>query len=216
MHHQNVHKSYMKAAKAASECPETEMSGEEALVADQVDLGGDAAAGEHAENAALPENLDALCKEHICPQCDVKTEADEQRLRAAAEMENFKKRLALCVPLLLVGAFVGHLDYSIVWRYFSWTNQTLAMIVLWTASMYLYQQKKNYWITAVPATFMSAVSATYFLLGDECLGQLINSKDASGATIYNTTVAYPVGILFAVLLLAIFIHATRKQPVNKK
>lgn len=94
MHHQNVHKSYMKAARAASECPETEMSGEESLVTDQVDLGGDAAAGEHAENTALPENLDALCKEHICPQCDVKTEADEQRLRAAAEMENFKKRLA--------------------------------------------------------------------------------------------------------------------------
>ena len=132
------------------------------------------------------------------------------------DQEDFKKRLALCVPLLLVGAFVGHLDYSIVWRYFSWTNQTLAMIVLWTASMYLYQQKKNYWITAVPATFMSAVSATYFLLGDECLGQLINSKDASGATIYNTAVAYPVGILFAVLLLGIFIYATRKQPASNK
>ena len=132
------------------------------------------------------------------------------------DQEDFKKRLALCVPLLLVGAFVGHLDYSIVWRYFSWTNQTLAMIVLWTASMYLYQQKKNNWITAVPATFMSAVSATYFLLGDECLGQLINSKDASGATIYNTAVAYPVGILFAVLLLGIFIYATRKQPASNK
>ena len=64
MHHRNVHKSYMKAARAASECPETEMPGEEALVADQVDLGGDAA-GEHAENTALPENLDALCKEHV-------------------------------------------------------------------------------------------------------------------------------------------------------
>ena len=85
MHHQNVHKSYMKAAKAASECPETEMSGEEALVADQVDLGGDAAAGEHAENAALPENLDALCKEHICPQCDVKTEADDEMLAKIGE-----------------------------------------------------------------------------------------------------------------------------------
>ena len=33
----------------------------------------------------------------------------------------------------------------------------LAMIVLWTASMYLFREKKNYWITAVPATFMSAV-----------------------------------------------------------
>ena len=131
------------------------------------------------------------------------------------DQEGYKNRLVLCVPLLLVGAFVGHLDYAIVWRYFSWTNQTLAMIVLWAASMYLFQQKKNYWITAVPATFMSAVSATYFLLGDECLGQFLNSKDASGATIYNTTVAYPVGILFAIVLLAIFIHATKKQPAKK-
>ena len=46
------------------------------------------------------------------------------------DQEDFKKRLALCVPLLLVGAFVGHLDYSVVWRYFSWTTQTLAMIVM--------------------------------------------------------------------------------------
>ena len=131
------------------------------------------------------------------------------------DQEGYKNRLVLCVPLLLVGAFVGHLDYAIVWRYFSWTNQTLAMIVLWAASMYLFQQKKNYWITAVPATFMSAVSATYFVLGDECLGQFLNSKDASGATIYNTTVAYPVGIIFAIVLLAIFIRATKKQPAKK-
>ena len=131
------------------------------------------------------------------------------------DQEGYKNRLVLCVPLLLVGAFVGHLDYAVVWRYFSWTNQTLAMIVLWAASMYLFQQKKNYWITAVPATFMSAVSATYFVLGDECLGQFLNSKDASGATIYNTTVAYPVGIIFAIVLLAIFIRATKKQPAKK-
>ena len=60
------------------------------------------------------------------------------------------------------------MDYGIVWRYFSWTNQTLAMIVLWTASMYLYKAKKNYWLTAVPATFMSAVSMTYFFCAKEC------------------------------------------------
>ena len=52
---------------------------------------------------------------------------------------DMKKRLMLCVPLLAVGAFIGHLDYAVVWRYFSWTNQTLAMIVLWTASMYLFR-----------------------------------------------------------------------------
>ena len=46
---------------------------------------------------------------------------------------------------------------AVIWRYFSWTNQTLAMIVLWAASMYLFKEKKNFWITAVPATFMRCV-----------------------------------------------------------
>ena len=154
-----------------------------------------------------------------CPITSGDTAFRSARLTLAdwfkVDQESYKNRLIFCVPLLLVGAFVGHLDYAIVWRYFSWTNQTLAMIVLWAASMYLFQQKKNYWITAVPATFMSAVSATYFVLGDECLGQFLNSKDASGATIYNTTVAYPVGIIFAIVLLAIFIRATKKQPAKK-
>ena len=100
------------------------------------------------------------------------------------------------------------------WRYFSWTNQTLAMIVLWAASMYLFQEKKNYWITAVPATFMSAVSSTYFILAPECLGSILNSKTAEGATIYNTAVAYPVGVIFAIAMLAIFLHATKKHAAK--
>ena len=74
------------------------------------------------------------------------------------------------------------------------------MIVLWTASMYLYREKKNYWITAVPATFMSAVSMTYFVCASECLG-------------LSTTIAYPAGIILAALFLGIFIHATKK-PVK--
>lgn len=95
------------------------------------------------------------------------------------------------------------------------TNQTLAMIVLWAASMYLFQEKKNYWITAVPATFMSAVSSTYFVLAPECLGGLLNSKTAEGATIYNTAVAYPFGVIFAIAMLAIFLHATKKNTQKK-
>ncbi len=59
------------------------------------------------------------------------------------DQKHWKNRLYLCVPLLGIGAIVGHMDYSIVWRYFSWTNQTLAMIVLWTATMYLYKAKKR-------------------------------------------------------------------------
>lgn len=143
----------------------------------------------------------------VCPITSGDTAFRSARLVLAdwfkIDQDKLQKRLMLCVPLLAVGAFVGHLDYAVVWRYFSWTNQTLAMIVLWTASMYLYREKKNYWITAVPATFMSAVSMTYFFCADECLG-------------FSTTVAYLVGIILAALFLGIFIHATRKPAKNNQ
>ena len=110
---------------------------------------------------------------------------------------NFGKRLALCIPLLGAGAIIGHMDYSIVWRYFTWTNQTLAMIVLWAASMFLLKSKKNFWITAVPATFMSAVSMTYFVAAGECLN-------------LGTAIAYPVGVIVAVVFLALFMTKVKK------
>ena len=127
----------------------------------------------------------------------------------------WKNRLLLCVPVLGIGAFLGignalgKIDYTIIWRYFSWTNQTLAMIVLWCASMFLFYEKKNYWITVVPATFMTAVSITYFMLGNECLGQLLNKGG-----VYNTALAYPVGILFAALFLGIFLYSIKKRDVK--
>ena len=161
----------------------------------------------------------------VCPITSGDTAFRSARLTLAdwfkIDQDSYGNRLKLCVPVLGVGAFLGignalgFINYTVIWRYFSWTNQTLAMIVLWAASMYLFKEKKNYWITAVPATFMSAVSATYFVLAPECLGGLLNHKTAEGATIYNTAVAYPVGILFAIAMLALFIYATKKQTVKK-
>ena len=157
----------------------------------------------------------------VCPITSGDTAFRSARLTLAdwlkLDQKSMKNRLILCIPVLGVGAFLGignalgKIDYTIIWRYFSWTNQTLAMIVLWAASMYLFYEKKNYWITAVPATFMSAVSATYFLLGNECLGKLINTKTAEGATVYNTAVAYPIGILVAALFLGIFLYTIKKR-----
>ena len=133
----------------------------------------------------------------------------------------YMNRLILCIPVLGVGAVLGignalgFIDYTIIWRYFSWTNQTLAMIVLWAASMYLFYDKKNYWLTAVPATFMSAVSATYFVLAPECLGKLVNTYDAEGTLVaYNTMVAYPIGIAVAALFLGVFLYSIKKRNVR--
>ena len=161
----------------------------------------------------------------ICPVTSGDTAFRSARLTLAdwlkIDQDSYANRLKLCIPVLGVGAFLGignamgFINYTVIWRYFSWTNQTLAMIVLWAASMYLFKEKKNYWITAVPAAFMSAVSATYFVLAPECLGGLLNHKTAEGAIVYNTAVAYPVGILFAIAMLALFIYATKKQTVKK-
>ena len=161
----------------------------------------------------------------ICPITSGDTAFRSARLTLSdwlkIDQDSYVNRLKLCIPVLGVGSFLGignalgFINYTVIWRYFSWTNQTLAMIVLWAASMYLFKEKKNYWITAVPATFMSAVSATYFVLAPECLGGLLNHKTAEGAAVYNTAVAYPVGILFAIAMLALFIYATKKQTVKK-
>ena len=161
----------------------------------------------------------------ICPITSGDTAFRSARLTLSdwlkIDQDSYVNRLKLCIPVLGVGSFLGignalgFINYTVIWRYFSWTNQTLAMIVLWAASMYLFKEKKNYWITAVPATFMSAVSATYFVLAPECLGGLLNHKTAEGATVYNTAVAYPVGILFAIAMLVLFIYATKKQTVKK-
>ena len=128
-----------------------------------------------------------------CPITSGDTAFRSARLTLAdwfkVDQKKWTNRLKLCIPVLGVGAILGignalgKIDYTVIWRYFSWTNQTLAMIVLWAASMYLFYEKKNYWITAVPATFMSAVSATYFLLGNECFGRFLNHTDAAGKVV---------------------------------
>lgn len=111
------------------------------------------------------------------------------------DQKNIKKRLLLSLPLLGVGYIISKFDYQIVWRYFSWSNQTLAMIALWAGATYLGKcvSKKASLIAALPATFMSAVSATYILMADEGLG-------------LSSSIAYPVGIVCAILFAGIFTY----------
>jgi molecular chaperone GrpE len=45
------------------------------------------------ENSPMPDNLDMLCRLHVCPSCAIQAEAEDVRLRAVAELENAKKRL---------------------------------------------------------------------------------------------------------------------------
>jgi carbon starvation protein CstA len=76
-------------------------------------------------------------------------------------------RLLISIPLFLIGFLITRIDFSIIWRYFAWSNQTLAIIVLWTITVYLVNAKKNYLVTLLPALFMTAVTTSYLLSAPE-------------------------------------------------
>ena len=111
------------------------------------------------------------------------------------DQKNIVKRLSLTIPILGIGYVISLFDYNIVWRYFSWSNQTLAMIVLWCAAVYLtrYTGNKNAgWLAALPATFMVAVTVSYILQAPE------GFRLAAG-------VSSIIGLVAAVACMALFI-----------
>ena len=85
------------------------------------------------------------------------------------------KRLMISIPIFLVT--IGVLIYSlgdaegfkIIWRYFAWCNQTLAVITLWAITVYLVKEKKNFYISFLPALMMTMVCSSYICIAPEGL-----------------------------------------------
>ena len=121
------------------------------------------------------------------------------------DQHQWKNRLLLTIPVLGVGALMTRWgDFATLWKYFSWSNQTLAMMVLWAGAVYLHRNgfpPIACMMAALPATFMSAVSVTYFIQAPECLNM-------------STSIAYPVGIVVAVVFFGIFMWREWVQRKN--
>ncbi len=105
---------------------------------------------------------------------------------------SIKNRLMFAIPLLAIAGGLTQIDFNIIWRYFSWMNQTLAMMILWTGAVYLYRthpESKAYLVSLIPALFMSVVTCTYILQAKEGFE-------------LSTSITYPAGIIFALICLA--------------
>lgn len=77
------------------------------------------------------------------------------------------KLVLLIVPLSGITLYLSTIDYSFLWRYVGGTNQIIAAIMLWTATIYLMKRKKFHWICSIPALFMTAVVSTYWFYAPE-------------------------------------------------
>ena len=94
----------------------------------------------------------------ICPISSGDTAFRSARLIISeiigADQKKLANRLIITIPLLGAGALLTQLNFNSLWRYFAWSNQTLAMISLWIATSYLVRKSSNKWasiITAIPA-----------------------------------------------------------------
>lgn len=79
------------------------------------------------------------------------------------------KRLMIAVPMfaavlgLLIWQLTNPNGFNVLWQYFGWSNQTLSVFTLWAATIYLHKNKKCYWITMIPAIFMTVVSLSFII-----------------------------------------------------
>ena len=146
----------------------------------------------------------------VCPITSGDTAFRSARLILAETIglnqKSIRNRLLITIPLLIAGglltwfAISNGQGFKKIWQYFSWSNQTLAMISLWVATAYLLKTgKKKYGslLTAMPAAFMSAVSLTYLLMSPEGFR-------------LSQCIAYPIGIGFALVCCGFYLLQWKK------
>ena len=107
------------------------------------------------------------------------------------------KRVIVAAPLFVVSFGLTQVDFTILWRYFSWANQTTAVVALWVGAMYLLIAKKNFWVAAIPAVFMTWNIFTYILSQKIGLGLDLN-------------LSYGLAFVFTILWIGYFTYQYKK------
>ncbi len=105
--------------------------------------------------------------------------------------------LFLCTILMLIWQINNPDGFNTIWQYFGWLNQALSVFTLWTLTVFLVREKKPFWITLIPALFMTTVCSTFLFV----------SKQAFGLP---GTIGYPLGIASLLVACVWFILWYRK------
>ncbi len=76
---------------------------------------------------------------------------------------SFLKRFLIAIPMFAIAVGLRFLDFEVLWRYFAWTNQTLACVTLWAVTVWMLRRQKAYWMGLLPALFMTVVCTSYIM-----------------------------------------------------
>lgn len=118
------------------------------------------------------------------------------------------KRLLVSIPIFLVviALIVWQVDnpdsFNVIWKYFGWANQTLAVVTLWTITVYLVRHNKPYWFVLIPSMFMTVVSVSFIMVSKTALN-------------LPATLSYVVAVVVAFIFAALFFRWKTKFDKNK-
>lgn len=120
------------------------------------------------------------------------------------EQKQIAKRLLISIPLFIVTAAIliwsmsDANGFGKLWRYFGWSNQTLSVFTLWAMSVYLMRHGRNYWITFLPAMFMTVVTTSFILMLKQ------------GGFGLSPTISLVIGLCVSFFLAGIFINKAKE------
>ena len=119
-------------------------------------------------------------------------------------------RLYICIPLfaisiaMLVWQIENPDGFNTIWQYFGWSNQALSAFTLWTLTVYLVRNKKPFWITLIPALFMTTVCSTFLMVSKITFN-------------LPGQIGYPIGLACLVVAIVWFcVWYKKEKNLNKK
>ena len=109
----------------------------------------------------------------VCPITSGDTALRSARIiiddQLGLDNEKLISRLKVAVPLFLVSFGLTFVDFSLIWRYFAWSQLIVATIVLYCATAYLIKKEKQYIIALAPAVVCTLIAIGYILQSPEGL-----------------------------------------------
>ena len=106
----------------------------------------------------------------VCPitSGDTAVRAARLMIEDDRDFERSKKIVSLAIASVIMVFIIMlcMLDFSVLWNYSSWMNQSIATIVLWTATMFILKALHKKWyslLTALPAMFMTMIVTSFIM-----------------------------------------------------
>lgn len=112
------------------------------------------------------------------------------------EQKTIIKRIYICVPVFAATMALLYFNienpdgFNVVWSYFGWANQTLAVFTLWMLTVYLVRKGKTFFITLLPAIFMTVVCSTFIIVSPNAFGMSMLAGYGVGGCALIVSVAW--------------------------